>query len=79
MIAMEVFDNPISCILIGFVAGVAICYTLGIIQFDMRIRASHPKKTFTVRQDDVFSREEKQNIEFMRHLVRTGQVTEDIR
>lgn len=69
------FENPVSCLLVGFVAGVAVCYTIGIIRFDMGV--GRQKKTFTVCRDDVFSREELQNLEFMRYLIEAGRVTEE--
>lgn len=75
---MEVFENPVSCLLIGFVAGVALCYGLGIIQFDMKARVGRPKKTFSSRQDDVFSEEEQQNLKFMRYLIEAGRISDHI-
>jgi hypothetical protein len=70
------FENPVSCLLVGFVAGVAVCYAIGIIRFDMGV--SRQKKTFSVCQDDVFSREELQNLEFMRYLIEAGRVSDHI-
>jgi hypothetical protein len=83
---MEVFENPISCILIGFVAGFAACYALGIIRFDMSIRVGRQKKTFSVHQDDKSSDKfseveqpvelDRRKMEFARWLVVNGYISD---
>lgn len=71
-------ENPLSCLIVGIIIGVAGCYAVGIIRFDMRIRVSRHKKTFTVQQDDMFSQVERDNLKFMRYLVETDRVSDHI-
>jgi hypothetical protein len=65
--------------LIGFVAGFAVCYAIGILRFDGTLFAGHQKKTFTSQQDDCISNEQiQQRLEHFRSRVQSGQVSEDI-
>lgn len=68
------FENPISCILIGFVAGFAACYALGIIRFDMSIRVSHQDDAPASSQDvessvSLPAELDQRKMEFARYLV----------
>lgn len=80
---IETTSPYIVCAVVFFALGAGIVLYLDR-GYKQRIQcATCRKKMFSSRQDekssDRFSASEQQNLAFMRHLVRTGQVTEDIR